>query len=35
MFFMAGGSEPKVDMVVEFEEMGPNGRLRAANVRPI
>lgn len=33
---MVGDSEPKVDMVVEFvEEMAPNGRLRAASVRPI
>jgi hypothetical protein len=33
---MAGGSEPKVDMAVEFvEELDPRGgRLRAANVRP-
>ena len=33
---MAPGTEPVVDMVVEFvEEMGSNGRLWAANVRPI
>jgi CspA family cold shock protein len=33
---MAGGSVPKVGTPVEVvEEMGPNGRLRAANVRPL
>jgi cold shock CspA family protein len=33
---MAPGTEPEVDMVVEFvEEIGRNGRLRAINVRPI
>jgi hypothetical protein len=33
---MAPGSTRAVDMVVEFvEEMGSNGRLWAANVRPI
>jgi hypothetical protein len=29
-------SKPAVNLVVEFvEKLGPNGRLRAVNVRPI
>jgi CspA family cold shock protein len=33
---MAGSTEPKEGAVVEFvEEMGPSGRLRAINVRPV
>jgi hypothetical protein len=33
---MVGRTAPEIDMVCEFvEERGPNGRLRAVNVRPI